>query len=128
MIDRRCWKWYLCAVLFLVLASGIYAQNAEPAKETAPPIDMSGCTMDKWNAGDKACELYRLRMITKQQAAQIALKAYQDTLQQLSQEAERTKTENHWSESIQYDMQNAKFVNPGTPPPPAPKKQEPKKP
>lgn len=107
MPDRKCWRFYLWTIAFLIFTSGVYAQQAP-----APVKDQEPCTIDKWNAGASQCELTILRVQNKQKDVQMAFAAYQDAMQKLSQESERTKNVNHWDEAALFDIQNGKFIMP----------------
>lgn len=114
MSDRKCWKFYFVVVAILFYASGVYAQDAK--KE---------CTVEKFNAQDKDCELFTLRVQVKQQAAALAQVQYQQSINSLSQTSEQVKTDNKWAEGVRYDINSGRFINPATVTPknpPAPEK------
>ncbi len=133
-LNREQLKLSFVVIFVLLITSGIVRPQQSTPVSPIPKPDAPACTMDKWNAGDKACELSRLRVRASLDDVKFAWNAYQQALQGLSTQAELAKTDNGWAKDAQFDMNSMTFKTPPPPPPPAPatpakdeKKPEPKK-
>lgn len=108
IITKDEWKVSFLVIAILMVLSGVLAQKADAPK----PLT---CSVESFNKGEQPCELSILRVRARLDDVKFAQQAYQQSIQALSAATEQAKKDNGWDSSVQFDMANARFIEPPKP-------------